>query len=329
MAFSKAVKSKAFLRCALFGPSGSGKTYSALAVATGIAEALGTKIAVLDSERMSASKYGDRFDFDADELREQTIDECEVKIKEAAKEKYGVLIIDSLTHPWQQLQEEMEKVAKASFKGNYWAAWSKGTPKQRRFINALNSYPGHLIVTMRSKTEWETDPENKKPIRIGLAPEQGKGIEYEFDMLIELSVDHIANIIKDRTGKFQDKIIEKPGLAFGADLVAWLMDGAAPKEKTVEDLVKALPFDLKKSLPKVGLGGLEDAVVAFRSCDCDVDTFRQMVGELTKKKSKYIKKAKESAAESAPTTATPAKIESAEEPAVSAVSEADQEKLGF
>jgi hypothetical protein len=84
-----------------------------------------------------------------------------------------------------------------------------------------------VIGTMRSKTEWTTVDNNgkKTPQRVGLAPEQGKGVEYEFDLLVEISTDHIANVIKDRTGKFQDKLIDKPGEDFGRQLAAWLSDG--------------------------------------------------------------------------------------------------------
>ena len=71
-----------------------------------------------------------------------------------------------------------------------------------------------------------------KPTRIGLAPVQGKGIEYEFDLLMELTIDHVASVLKDRTGKYQDKIIDKPGEKLGAELAAWLSEGASPKPKS-------------------------------------------------------------------------------------------------
>ena len=58
--FQKATKTKSKLRCAIFGPSGSGKTYSALSIASG----LGKKIALIDTEHFSASKYADKFNFD-------------------------------------------------------------------------------------------------------------------------------------------------------------------------------------------------------------------------------------------------------------------------
>ncbi len=43
---------------------------------------------------------------------------------------------------------------------------------------------------MRSKTEWAVEQgqaARPSPVRVGLAPEQGKGIEYEFDLLLEIS----------------------------------------------------------------------------------------------------------------------------------------------
>ncbi len=221
--FKKATKAAAKLRAAFFGPSGAGKTFSALQVATG----LGGPIAVIDTERGSASKYSDRFAFDVLDLEDQSIEGYVSAIAMAAEGGYRVLVIDSLSHGWQDLTAEVEKLAKAKYRGNTWSAWSEGTPLQRRLVNAILGFPGHIIATMRSKTEWTTVDSNgkKTPQRVGLAPEQGKGIEYEFDLLVEISVEHIGQVIKDRTGKFQDKLIDKPGEQFGQQLAAWLADG--------------------------------------------------------------------------------------------------------
>jgi hypothetical protein len=225
MGFTKATKAAAKLRAAIFGPSGAGKTFTSLRVASGLAA--GGTVAVIDTERGSASKYADRFSFDVLELQDQTIDGYVAAIGEAAKAGYTVLVIDSLSHGWQTLLEEVEKLAKAKYRGNTWSAWSEGTPLQRRLVQAILTYPGHVIATMRSKTEWTTVDNNgrKTPQRVGLAPEQGKGVEYEFDLLVEISTEHVANVIKDRTGKFQDKLLDKPGEDFGRDLAAWLSDG--------------------------------------------------------------------------------------------------------
>lgn len=177
---------------------------------------------MIDTERKTASKYSDRFDFDVCNLEDRTIDSYINAINEARD--YDVLIIDSLSHAWQELLQEIDKLAKSKFRGNTWSAWSEGTPKQRKLIDALYDSPCHILATIRSKTEWQTANENgrTKPIRIGLAPEQGKGIEYEFDLLLALSTEHIAHIIKDRTGRYQDQTIEKPGEVFGRELKSWL-----------------------------------------------------------------------------------------------------------
>jgi hypothetical protein len=217
MAFQRATKTQVKLRLALFGPSGSGKTYTALRIASGI----GGRIAVIDSERASASRYADRFVFDADSPGDKTIKAYIQSINDAAKADYDVLIIDSLSHAWKELLLEVERLARSKFKGNSWSAWSDGTPMQQTLVDAILSYPGHIIVTMRSKTEWiqEESGGKSKPVRVGLAPEQGKGIEYEFDILLELTTDHIGTVIKDRTGKFQDKTIYKMGFELCIEIV--------------------------------------------------------------------------------------------------------------
>ena len=225
--FTKAQKSASKLRLAIFGPSGAGKTYSALRIATG----MGGRIAVIDTERGSASLYADAFTFDVLELPAHDIATYCAGIQAASA--YNVLIIDSLSHGWQELLQQVDKLARAKYRGNTWSAWSEGTPLQRHLVDALLGFPGHIIATMRSKTEWTTDKDDRgksTPTRVGLAPEQGKGIEYEFTLLMELSPDHVANVIKDRTGRFQDRLITKPDEAFGRELMQWLDSGAAVDE---------------------------------------------------------------------------------------------------
>jgi hypothetical protein len=231
MGFKKASKKQSKLRCAVFGPSGAGKTYTSLRIAKG----MGGSIGAIDTEHGAMSKYADRFEFDVLELKDKSIDGYIGAINDAASAGFDNLIIDSLSHGWQELMEAVDKLAKTKYKGNTWSAWSDGTPQQKKLIEAILTYPGHIFATMRSKTDWTTEKTRdgkNRPVRLGLAPEQGKGIEYEFDMLFEIDADHMCTIIKDRTGKFQDKIIEKPGEEFGEELYAWLNEGEAAKVET-------------------------------------------------------------------------------------------------
>ena len=259
MAFTKAERTKLYLRAAVFGPSGSGKTMTALRMAKGIASKINVPVAVIDTEARSASKYADRYDFEVDNLEKKTIDHYIASMNEAAKAGYKVLVIDSLSHAWRELTEEVDRITQASISKNSVMSWGKVGPKQKRLVEAILNYPGHIITTMRSKTEWVIgEGKNGKtaPEKLGLAPEQGKGIEYEFDLLVEINQQHIATVTKDRTGKFQDETIDKPGEDFGIALFEWLMDSKAeppvmpveePSVKTQKDTATPIKPKTEKS----------------------------------------------------------------------------------
>lgn len=268
--FKKATKAQAKLRCAVFGPSGAGKTMTSLRVGTGLAK--GQPVAFIDTERGSASKYADRWSFDVLELDDKSIQGYCDAIRMAAEAGYAVLIIDSLSHAWQELLEEIDKLAKAKYRGNTWSAWSEGTPLQKRLVEAILTFPGHIIATMRSKTEWQTTQDSSgrnRPVRVGLAPEQGKGVEYEFDLLLELSTEHIANVIKDRTGRWQDKMIEKPDERFGEQLAAWLNEGVDQKPEPAAQPQTPPPVaddvDMIKAKGAIGKAGEPEKLEKFKS----------------------------------------------------------------
>lgn len=235
--FKKATKYGTKLRAALFGVSGSGKTYTALRLATGIVQHDGGRIAVICTERGSARKYSDRFDFDVCDLDVRTIEGYTAALQAAGG--YSVIVVDSLSHGWRELLEEVDRAANAN-RGNKFSGWRDASPKQKRFIDVLLNSPAHIIVTMRSETEWQTGSDEKgrmRPVRIGLKPEQGKNIEFEFDILLEISAAHIAEVIKDRTGRYQDVLIDKPDEQFGAELAAWLSEGEPPPPPIIQQAI--------------------------------------------------------------------------------------------
>ena len=62
-------------------------------------------------------------------------------------------------------------------------------------------------MTMRSKTEYVLEKDERTgrtaPRKVGLAPVQRDGMEYEFTAVFDLSIDgHIATASKDRTTLF-------------------------------------------------------------------------------------------------------------------------------
>ena len=223
--FKKASKVRSKLRLALSGPSGSGKTYTALAIASG----LGQDIAVIDTERGSASKYADLFEFDVCELEDFHPAKYVEAIRAAAG--YDVIVIDSLSHAWFS---ELDMV-----QGNF-NNWTKIKPLERALIDAMLSSPAHLIGTMRSKTEWilkeTTNSKGKKtmaPEKVGTSPIQASGIEYEFDIAGEINIDHLLTISKSRCPALSSTAHLHPGRDLATKMLYWLEAGGPPVE-TVE-----------------------------------------------------------------------------------------------
>ena len=276
MVFQRATKRQARLRAAIYGPSGSGKTFTSLELATG----LGGPIAVIDTERGGAAMYADRYTFDVCRLEQRRIEDYVSVIADAAATGYAVLIIDSLSHAWHELLQEVDRLAAKKHRGNTWAAWSEGTPKQRSMVEAILSYPGHVLATMRTKTEWvvEKDSEGKsRPTKIGLAPEQGKGIEYEFDVLLEITAGHYMTVAKDRTGRFQDRCYDCPTRELGRELAAWLGGPAAALEPP--EAAPGPPEGSATSDPDAtldGLGAVPPASEAVPPADPDLAGLRKL-----------------------------------------------------
>jgi hypothetical protein len=244
MKFTKATRQKARLRLALTGPSGSGKTWGALLLAAG----LGGKIAVIDTERESASLYSHLTDFDTLNLAAPFTPERYIEAIKAAEEAgYDTLIIDSITHEWSGVGgclELVDQIARAKYKGNSWSAWNDVTPRHRALLDAILHSPMHIIVTLRSKTETAQTEENgrKKVVKLGMKAEQRDGFEYEMTVVLDLIHDgNFATATKDRTGLFSNASPAPITVDTGAQLKAWLETGAeAPKEVTVDDWCKRM-----------------------------------------------------------------------------------------
>jgi energy-coupling factor transporter ATP-binding protein EcfA2 len=194
--FSRATKKKRKLRLALVGPSGSGKTWTALTLASRIAEVEGGRVALLDTEHGSAADYADVFDFDHARMSAPYSPARYSAALNAAKEEgFGIVVIDSLSHAWDGEGGVLEIVDQAST--SKFSGWRKGTPEQNRMVNAILSYPGHVIVTMRARTEYIVTPSGK-PEKVGIEPVQRKGIEYEFAIVGELDLAHTLTVGKSR-----------------------------------------------------------------------------------------------------------------------------------
>jgi len=258
VAFKKAVKTSAKLRLAIAGPSGSGKTYTALRVACALVP--GGKVAVLDTEHGSASKYADLFDFDADNLEPPFHpNRYAAAIADAGKAGYDVLILDSISHAWMGkggLLEEVDKVVARQRTANSYTAWKDITPIHQAFIEAILQAPMHIIATMRSKQDYvlETDDKGKtRPKKVGMAPVQRDGMEYEFDVVLEMDAQNRGIVAKTRCPALAGEVLDKPGEDLASTLREWLT-GAAPPSRPEQVPTQAAPASASSASAAGGNG---------------------------------------------------------------------------
>lgn len=238
-ALRKAIKAKV----GLFGPSGSGKTLAAMRIAMALQDQLDPtkKIAVIDSEYDRVALYAEEDEF-LDENGEVRFWSYVIRapfspahynaaIEKAHALQAQVLLIDSITPEWAGkggVQQIVDEAAARQTGGNKWAGWSVGTPAHNSFIEAILGTDLHIVATMRSKTEWLTLPSGQ-PKKIGLAPIQREGIEYEFDVVLNLDLDHSARVETSRSLRWFPPGTAVPadqvGATFAAKVYDWLTEG--------------------------------------------------------------------------------------------------------
>lgn len=227
---------------ALTGPTGGGKTYTALSFATEIAKITGGRVAVLDTENRRSDLMTGVFDFDAMYLTTDfSVEKYVAAIKEACTAKdesglraYNVMVVDSLTHAWVGPGGVLDKVNNSGGSNKFTDGWGKvGTPAQQKLINAIVASPIHIIVTMRSDMDYEIETKDGKkiPRKIGLKPVQRKDVEYDFDVVCEISIEHVLTVTKTPPIEGYDGMqVANPTGDTIRPLVEWLMNGEAALE---------------------------------------------------------------------------------------------------
>lgn len=228
--FQKAERKKSWLKFAITGPSGSGKTMSALRLMRGIVGTEG-KIALIDTEHDSASLYAHVTNFDHLNIDPPyTTEKYEAAIKAALAFKYDALIIDSITHAWAGeggLLDQKEAIDSRGGKGdqNKYTNWSTITKKHENFKAWIMKADVHMACTMRSKQDYVLGQGNK-PIKVGMAPIQRDGMEYEFTTVFDIAMNHTAMATKDRTTLFDQKIFIITE-EIGQEIMKWHEGGTA------------------------------------------------------------------------------------------------------
>lgn len=248
--FAPAQREQVKARIALHGVAGGGKTFTALMLATNLAE----KVAGIDTERGRMLEHKGRFRFD--HLAPTRFDPRDLTrlLAVAGANGYGAVVIDSFSHYWMGTGGALEFVDSHENQrgGKFSAGWKEYRPIENAMWEALMAYPGHVICTMRAKTAYVV--EGNKPIKVGMRPEQREGVDYEFSIVGEISRDHVLTVTKSTCADLADRVIDRPGPDVAETIRAWCESGdRAPDALELRDQVldKTATFDDIRQVRKV------------------------------------------------------------------------------
>ncbi|MDN5916636.1 MAG: ATP-binding protein, partial [Pseudonocardia sp.] len=268
--FLPATRAAAKARIALTGPSGAGKTYTGLTLGCRLAEEAGGRLAVIDTERGKSQMYKGIQGWDFDVFAPQSFSPASLTeaLGVAAGHSFPVVLLDSWTHYWSGTDGMLEQVDRRAKGGNNFSGWKEARPDERRMIDSLVSYPGHVIVTLRVKTEYVIEANDKGkqvPRKVGLKPEQRDGMEYEFDVIGDLDLDNTLSVSKTRIPMLHGQVIAQPGAELAVTIADWLADGEdvpGPLAYRADALDPDATFDgLRELRDRVEAAGLMNAPV--------------------------------------------------------------------
>ena len=223
--FEPATREAVYARICIHGPGGSGKTYTAL---TAMKALCGNQpFGAIDTEKGRIKKYvgvnGWQFavvtphSFSPESLTEQ--------LGEAAGAGLAGVIIDGGSPYWNGvdgMQEQVDRRSAASGRSDkFGTGWKEMNPIERRMWDAVLSYPGHVIMTLRVKSAYVVEEKERNgrtvaaPRKVGLKPIQRDGFEYEFDLVLAGDQDNVFTVDKsDILLVPQGTVVTKPGPEF-------------------------------------------------------------------------------------------------------------------
>ena len=235
MQLRQSARKQAKIKMALQGSSGSGKTYSSLLLAYGLTNGIFPKVAVIDTENGSADLYAHLGNFNVVTLTPPFTPENYIEaIHLCEKSGMEVVIIDSISHCWDELLDYHANLA-----GNSFTNWAKVTPRHKAFVDKILQSNCHIIATMRTKQDYVLNQKDGKfiPEKVGLKAVQKDGVDYEFTIVFDVDIKHYATCSKDRTGLFMGKPDFVITSNTGKTILQWCNESSAGshKDNNVDD----------------------------------------------------------------------------------------------
>lgn len=260
-----------YARVALEGPPGSGKTWTALVLARAFAGADG-KVGLIDTERNSAARYRAHFRFVHVPMTSYAPSDLTEAVVDATEQGVTVLVIDSGSLFWEGSGGMLEQVdlasAAAGRTDKFGSGWNAMRPVEQQMWNAVLSFPGHVIMTLRVKTDYAVEPDPRHPgkttvRKIGLKPIQRENVAHEFDIVGDMS-DAVLTVTKTRCPDLFGQSYDRPTEELGYTILDWLdqtsmgehidplvvRDWALDPARTVDELATR-----REEITRAGLGG--------------------------------------------------------------------------
>lgn len=248
--FKKVEETKTALKVLAFGASGSGKTTFALSF---------PKIVAIDSEAgMEFYKGNKNLKYILNTTSADELEEAMAEIEDELIDEIGTLVIDSETKIYENQQHSalnlVEKRARkkgqsvedANISQREWGK-IKMISKRMQSEKIKLSSMGINVVSIAQMKEIK-EKKGDTFVVTGYAPDSGKGIEYDYDVVLRLFTEkdksgseiYKAEVLKDRTGTFKrGQVIENPNYNMWKSIV----DGRADKKENILDFAKDIDKD--------------------------------------------------------------------------------------
>jgi len=219
--YEKAKPEQSHLKMLVTGDPKTGKSWTSLLLAQHLAEIEGGRVAALDTEGKSLSKYGANFDFDGATISLFSPATFAEYVDLAIQFEYKVLVVDSFTSFWRGNGGIL------SIADNAKMGWAVARPKHNEIIDKLLMSPIHIIGTTRIQDLLDSDFN-----RIGTRVSQDKAFKFEFDMVGEMQEDHSLLIEGSRCPYIPNNTLYKAGKEkeFVDNIYEWLRSGNPPSK---------------------------------------------------------------------------------------------------
>lgn len=224
--FKEAQNTQGYLKSGFLGFPGSGKTHTMTQVAIGLHRYIKSDKPVFFFDTEMGSSYVERMFRDAGiklmRVQSRSFSTLIVATKEA-ESAGGILLIDSITHPWRELLKAFMKdkgITKIKF--NHWGAIKEEWGVFNELF--LNSKL-HILMAGRAGFEYdfeENEEGDKELIKTGIKMKTEGELGFEPSLLVEMTAEKVmekgqikgivnkAFVIKDRFDKINGKSFERP-----------------------------------------------------------------------------------------------------------------------